>query len=71
MDIAIGAWVSRWTDAEPPAVRTKRHLVESDVAESVITRCGRRMAYRTSSGTLQVTSGAPETTCRRCLGDIG
>jgi hypothetical protein len=40
MDVAIGNWVYRWHKGRV----TKDHLIESLVADDIITRCGRRMS---------------------------
>jgi hypothetical protein len=49
----IGGWVKRRGQ--------KWHLVDSLVAEDVITRCGRRMAIHSALGDLQVSSVMPLT----------
>jgi hypothetical protein len=53
-DYAIGSWVRRR--------RGKWHLVESDVADRAIVRCGKQLRHVTpSGGELQVSSLMPLT----------
>ena len=49
----IGNWVRR--------TGRKWHLVESIVADDVITRCGRRMSTRIASGAMEVSDVMPLT----------
>jgi len=55
-DSSIGFWVGR--------PDTKLHLVESEIADRVVTRCGREM--RRLSGRLELTLGGSQPRCRQC-----
>jgi hypothetical protein len=55
-DYVIGQWVRR------PGKRSKWHLVESDVADRAVVRCGKQMiAVTRSGGELQVSEVMPLT----------
>lgn len=58
--IEIGEWVRR------PS--TKTHLVDSTVADDVLTRCGRRMAVRAGQGSALGVDVQPDESdyCQTC-----
>lgn len=70
----IGWWVRRdfWRKGAQELVRsTRSHLVESEIADRFVTRCGRQMrrgatksVYR---GELAFTHGQPADACKRCV----
>jgi hypothetical protein len=60
-DTLIGVWVARHTGERQ---LTRWHRVESDVAEDVVTKCGRRMVQRSERGILLMGDGPDR--CARC-----
>ncbi len=67
--MTIGEWAKR-ANARPEG---KWHLIESIIADSVITRCGRRMASTSAHGSLDISPVEPLTRaigqpqlCRTC-----
>lgn len=58
----IGQFVQRYHAGKPT---TRAHYVESEIAERVVTRCGRQMGKEMSSGVLFVVLD-PEDRCRQC-----
>ena len=61
-DFPIGIWAARF-DGERQV--TKWHLIDSDIAEDVLTRCGRRIAQRSKRGVLLIDAN-PTDRCRQC-----
>lgn len=51
--------------AKSGAAVTLAHLVESEIADRVVTRCGRQMARKNRDGTLRP-SGPADAVCERC-----
>lgn len=71
----IGAWVARFRP-DSTSRRTRWHLVESEVAERVVTRCGREMNLRQRGGELRPQSAVADAPvlgddrCHYCLGVV-
>lgn len=65
MTIEIGSWVVR--DNVNGQAMTLGHLVESTIADRVVTKCGRQM-YRSLFGAILVplTPDDPERHCEQC-----
>ena len=58
MTVYVGYWARRigpW------------HLVESEIADRIVTRCGREMQTKTSRGELTFTND-PSPRCKQCTG---
>lgn len=63
----IGLWIARFTDLPLSRPLTKWHLVESEIEERKVTKCGRQMGER--KGTLLAPLMAAPTarvTCKGC-----
>lgn len=63
----IGLWVARFADDGYGNRLTKWHLVESEIADRKVTKCGRQMGERT--GTVLAPLVAPPTSdvaCKAC-----
>jgi hypothetical protein len=61
-DSSIGWWTARFADTRQ---LTLWHLVQSEIEDRLITKCGRQMHKRTERGHL-LTATLPETACLRC-----
>jgi hypothetical protein len=63
MSDVIGQWAARFIGE---LQRTRWHLVESEIAERLVTHCGRQMPQRNGNGYL-LTDAAPSSgKCERC-----
>lgn len=63
----IGLWVARFADEGDGGRRTKWHLVESEIEDRKVTKCGRQLGQR--DGTVIAPLVAPPTAadaCQRC-----
>jgi hypothetical protein len=64
----IGLWIVRWP-AGPGAPTQVAHLVESEIADRAVTRCGREMRQATKNGELGEADGSVAR-CEQCVGRI-
>lgn len=62
----IGAWVARFTDEELPERLTKDHLVESEIADRKVTRCGRQLAPIEDTLIVELVDSPVGNRCMRC-----
>lgn len=46
------------------------HLVESEITDRTVTRCGRQMRFETSAGALAFSQYPPGERCEQCTGRI-
>lgn len=62
MTVYVGYWTRR---------NGKWHLVESEITDRTVTRCGRQMKFVTKGGELQFASGVTgDERCEQCVGRI-
>lgn len=59
----IGSWVAR---SKGDVRLTKAHLVESEIADRKVTRCGRQLGERQDTELVEVHDPAVSERCQRC-----
>lgn len=63
----IGQYIVRCSDSGVTV--SLAHLVESEIADRKVTRCGREMHYRNKAGALRM-AGPLDRECYRCSKDL-
>lgn len=60
----IGVWTARF---QGEVQRTRWHVIESEIADRLVTHCGRQLPHRNGNGLLLTDPSPPPTMkCERC-----
>jgi hypothetical protein len=67
VDGLIGYWIARFSDRTETRQLTKWHLVESEITDRKVTKCGRQMGEIAGTAVAPVvTPPSLDVTCSRC-----